>query len=90
MGFFSSLWDGIKSVASNVYNVIRKPIDFVANAGNFIKKIPFIGGGLSTILSPITTAAGVAQGGLNTARDIASALPLQHGGMVPMKKLYQA
>jgi hypothetical protein len=94
MGFWGDLWNGIKSVASNVYNVVRKPIDFVANAGQHLKKIPLVGGALSTLLTPLTSAASVAQSGLNTARDIASvgsSLGLQKGGIVPpMKKVYQA
>lgn len=93
MGFFSSLWDGIKSVGSSVYNVLRAPVDFVANAGNYIKKIPVVGGFASALLNPLTSAAGLAQSGLNTVRDVASvgsAIGLQHGGMVPQKKYYQA
>lgn len=93
MGFFSSLWDGIKSVASNVYNVVRKPIDFIAGAGDTLRKIPFIGNTLATLASPVTGLARTVQGGLNTAKDVASvgsALGLQKGGMVPMKKMYQA
>ena len=93
MGFWGSLWDGIKSVGSSVYNMVRAPVDFIANAGNTIKKIPFIGPLASAFLTPITATAGAAQSGLNTVRDVASvgsALGLQHGGMVPQKKYYQA
>tara|TARA_R110002126_G_scaffold268041_2_gene411527 strand:- start:1338 stop:1658 length:321 start_codon:yes stop_codon:yes gene_type:complete len=93
IGFFSDLWSGIKSVAGRVYDVVRKPVDFLAGAGDFLKKIPFVGNTLSTLASPVTGLAKTVQGGLNTARDVASvgsALGLQQGGMVPMKKFYQA
>lgn len=93
MGFFSDLWSGIKNVAGRVYDVVRKPVDWIAGAGDTLRKIPVIGGALSTALSPITGLAQSVQGGLNTARDVASvgkALGLQRGGMVPMKKVYQA
>lgn len=93
MGFFGDLWSGIKSVAGRVYDVVRKPIDFIAGAGDTLRKIPIIGNTLSTLASPITGLAKTVQGGLNTAKDVASvgsALGLQRGGMVPMKKMYQA
>ena len=93
MGFWGDLWSGIKSVAGKVYDTVRKPIDFVAQLGDYAKKVPFVGNTLSTILSPVTGLAKTAQGGLNVARDVADvgkAIGLQRGGMVPMKKMYQA
>lgn len=93
MGFFSDLWSGIKSVAGQVYDTVRRPVDWIAGAGDTLRKIPFIGGALSTALSPVTGLAKRIQGGLNTAKDVADvgkALGLQRGGMVPMKKVYQA
>ena len=93
MGFFSDLWSGIKSVAGQVYDAVRKPVDFIAGAGEHLKKIPVIGNTLSTLASPLTNLAKTVQGGLNTARDVAEvvkAIGLQRGGMVPMKKTYQA
>ena len=73
--------------------MVRKPVDWIAGAGDTLKKIPFIGNALSTALSPVTGLAKSVQGGLNTAKDVASvgsALGLQNGGMVPQKKYYQA
>jgi hypothetical protein len=93
MSWFSSLWDGIKSVASNIYNVVRKPVDWIAGAGDTLKKIPLIGNAISTVLTPVTGLAKTVQGGLDTAKqvaDVGKALGLQKGGMVPMKKFYQA
>lgn len=93
MGFFSDLWSGIKSVAGQVYDTVRKPVDWIAGAGDTLRKIPFVGNSLATALSPITGLAKTVQGGLNTAKDVADvgkALGLQRGGMVPMKKVYQA
>jgi hypothetical protein len=84
-------------VAGQVYDVVRKPIDFIAGAGETLKNIPYIGNSLATFASTLTGLAKSIQGGLNTAKDVASvgsALGLQQGGMVPhampQKKYYQA
>lgn len=100
MGWFSDLWEGIKSTASNVwsgvknvagkvYDVVRKPIDVIAGAGKFISKIPVLG----TIASPLTAAASTAQGILDQAKtvgDVAKSIGLKEGGMVGHRKYYQA
>lgn len=99
MGWFSDLWEGIKSTASNVwsgvknvagkvYDVVRKPIDVIAGAGKFISKIPVVG----TVLSPLTAAASTAQGLLDQAKsvgDVAKSIGLKEGGIVK-RKYYQA
>lgn len=93
MGFWGDLWSGIKSVAGRVYDVVRKPVDWIAGAGDTLKKIPLVGGAISTALSPITGLAKTVQGGLDTVKqvaDVGKAIGLQNGGMVPMKKFYQA
>lgn len=93
MGFWGDLWSGIKSVAGRVYDTVRKPIDFVSSLGDYAKKIPIVGNIISTGLSPITGLAKTVQGGLDTAKqvaDVGKAIGLQRGGMVPMKKVYQA
>jgi phage-related protein len=100
MGWFSDLWEGIKSTASNVwsgakdvagkvYDVVRKPIDFIASAGDIVSKIPVIG----TVASPLIGAAKGAQSLLDQAKtvgDVVRATGLQDGGMVQRKKYYQA
>ena len=100
MGWFSDLWDGIKSTASNVwsgvknvaskvYDTVRKPIDFIAGAGNLVSKIPVLG----TLAQPIIGAARGAQSLLDQGKsvaDIAKSVGLQDGGMVRSKKYYQA
>ena len=93
MGFWGDLWSGIKSVGTSIYNTVRKPVDWIAGAGDTLKKIPVIGSALSTALSPVTGLAKSVQGGLDTAKqvaDVGKSLGLQQGGMVPMKKFYQA
>ena len=93
MGWLSDLWSGIKSVAGKVYDVVRKPVDWVAGAGDFLRKIPVVGNALATFISPVTGLAKTVQGGLNTVRDVANVgktIGLQNGGMVPRQKLYQA
>lgn len=99
MGFFSDLWEGIKSTAGNiwsgakkavgtVYDIIRKPVDIVAGAGDFVSKIPVLG----SIAQPIIAGAKGAQSLLDQAKtigDVAKTVGLQDGGMVK-KKYYQA
>lgn len=98
MGFFSDLWEGIKSTAGNVwsgvkkaagtvYDVVRKPVDIVAGLAKAGSKIPVIGG----LLAPVSAAAGTAQGLLDQAKtvgDVAKSIGLQDGGMV-RRKYYQ-
>jgi hypothetical protein len=99
MGFFSDLWEGIKSTASNVYSgakniagkvydVVRKPIDLIAGAGDFVSKIPVLG----TLAQPIIAGARGAKSLLDQAKmvgDVARSVGLENGGMVK-KKYYQA
>jgi phage-related protein len=99
MGWFSDLWDGIKSTASNVwsgvksvagkvYDTVRKPVDFIAGLGNVVSKIPVIG----TLAQPIIGAAKGAQSLLDQGKavsDITRSIGLQNGGIV-QKKYYQA
>lgn len=99
MGWFSDLWEGIKSTASNVwsgakniagkvYDVLRKPIDVVAGAGDFVSKIPVLG----SLAQPIIAGAKGAQSLLDQAKtvgDIAKSVGLQDGGVV-RRKYYQA
>lgn len=99
MGWFSDLWEGIKSTASDVYggikkglgavyDVVRKPVDIIAGAGDFVSKIPVIG----SLAQPIIAGAKGAQSLLDQAKtvgDIAKSVGLQDGGVV-RRKYYQA
>lgn len=98
MGWFSDLWDSVKSTASNVwsgvksaagkvYDVVRKPVDFIAGAGDVVSKIPVIG----SLAQPLIGAAKGAQSVLDQAKsvgDVVRSIGLQKGGVVP-KKYYQ-
>jgi phage-related protein len=99
MGWFSDLWDGIKSTASNVWNgvksvastvydTVRKPVDLIASAGKYINKIPVLG----TVLKPVTSVAEGARDILDQAKsvaDVGKAIGLRDGGLVK-RKYYQA
>jgi phage-related protein len=99
MGFFSDLWEGLKSTASNiysgakniagkVYDVVRKPVDIIAGAGDFVSKIPVLG----SLAQPIIAGAKGVQSLLDQAKsigDVAKSVGLQDGGMV-RRKYYQA
>lgn len=98
MGFFSDLWEGVKRTASNVwsgakdvagkvYDVVRKPVDLIAGAGDFVSKIPVIG----SLAQPIIAGAKGVQSFLDQAKsvgDIAKTIGLKSGGMVP-KRMFQ-
>ncbi len=98
MGFFSDLWEGIKSTAGNVwsgvknvagkvYDVVRKPVDIIAGAGDFVSKIPVLG----ALAQPLIAGAKGAQSLLDQGKmvgDVVKAVGLKDGGMV--KKYYQA
>jgi phage-related protein len=100
MGWFSDLWEGVKSGVSNVwsgakniagkvYDVVRKPIDIIAGAGDFVSKIPVLG----SLAQPFIAGAKGAQSLLDQAKtvgDVVRATGLQDGGMVKRKNYYQA
>lgn len=93
MGWLTDLWEGVKSVASNVYNVVRKPVDWIAGAGDVIRKIPVIGSTLAGIASPVTSLAKTVQGGLDTAKqvaDVAKTIGLKSGGVVKERMFQKA
>jgi len=99
MGWFSDLWEGVKNTASNVwsgakniagkvYDVVRKPIDIIAGAGDFVSKIPVLG----SLAQPFIAGAKGAQSLLDQAKsvgDVVKAVGLQDGGMV-RRKYYQS
>lgn len=99
MGWFSDLWEGIKSTASNVYggikkglstvyDVVRKPVDIIAGASDIVSKIPVLG----TVAQPIIGLAKGAKSILDQGKavaDVAKSVGLQDGGVVK-KKYYQA
>jgi hypothetical protein len=102
MGFFGDLWNrikstagdvwsGVKNVAGKVYDVVRKPVDIIAGAGDFVSKIPVLG----TLAQPLIAGAKGAQSVLDQGKmigDVVKAVGLREGGMVerPPKKYYQA
>lgn len=99
MGFFSDLWEGIKNTASNiyggvkkglgaVYDVVRKPVDIIAGAGDFISKIPVLG----SLAQPIIAGAKGAQSLLDQGKavaDVAKQIGLKSGGVVPPPRMFQ-
>lgn len=91
MGWFGDLWSGIKSVASSIYDTVRKPVDWVASAAEKVKDIPFIGKTLQLGLKPISDIASTVQSGLDIGKqvaDVGKAIGLQRGGLVT-KRVFQ-
>lgn len=99
MGFFSDLWEGIKSTASNVYNaaksvagkvydVVRKPVDIISGAGDIISKIPVIG----SLAQPVIAGVKGVQSLLNQGKqiaDVAKQIGLRTGGIVQPSRMFQ-
>jgi hypothetical protein len=105
MGFFSDLWEGIKSTASNVwsgiksganaiYDVVRKPVDWVSRGLEYASKIP----GIGAFVAPVAGVVNTVKSGLDQAKsigDAAKAIGLREGGMIQptrseVRKYYQA
>jgi len=102
MGFWDSLWSGLKSVGSNIwsgikgvgsgiYNVVKKPIEWASTALDYAKKIPALG----TLLAPVSGIIEGAKSALGTAEtigDVVKKIGLKEGGLVEAKykKMYQA
>lgn len=89
--FFSDLWSGIKSGLSSVYNVIRKPVDWISSGLNYASKIPVLG----SLLAPVKGVVDTVRGGLDQAKTVGNVVEqigLREGGMVEGKprKMYQA
>jgi hypothetical protein len=99
MGWFGDLWNNIKSTASNVwsgiksgvgavYDVVRKPVDWVSKGLDYASKIP----GLGAVLSPVKGIVDTVRGGLDQAKsvgDVVKAVGLKMGGVVKDQKYYQ-
>lgn len=84
----SNVWSGVKSVAGKVYDVVRKPVDWVAGAGDVISKIPVIG----TLAQPVIAAAKGAKSVLDQGKaiaDVAKQIGLKSGGVVPPTRMFQ-
>jgi len=92
MGFFSDLWEGLKSGLSSVYNVVRKPVDWISKGLEYASKIPVLG----NIVAPARGIVDTVKGGLDVAGnvgDVVKQIGLKEGGMVEGKeprKMYQA
>ena len=98
MGWFGDLWDNIKSTASNVwsgiksgvgavYDVVKKPVEWVSKGLDYASKIPGLGAVLSPVRGVVDTAKSILEQG-KTVGDVVKAVGLQDGGMV--KRYYQA
>jgi hypothetical protein len=84
----SNIYSGAKNIAGKMYDVVRKPVDIIAGAGDFVSKIPVLG----SLAQPIIAGAKGVQSLLDQAKsigDVAKSVGLQDGGMV-RRKYYQA
>lgn len=100
MGWFSNLWDSIKSTASDVYggikkglgavyDVVKAPVDYIAKGVDTASKIP----GLGSFLAPVKAVTGLAKDALDQGKaigDAVKAIGLKMGGVVPKRTFQKA
>ena len=100
MGWFGDLWDtieqgasqawgNVKKIAGSVYDTVRKPVDWIAGAGDVVSKIPFLG----TLAQPVIAAAKGAKSVLDQGKaiaDVAKQIGLKSGGVVPSRTFQKA
>ena len=101
MGWFGDIWDSWKNTASNVwsgikqgagaiYDVVKKPVEWVSKGLEYASKIPGIGTLLSPVRGIVDTAKSVLDQG-KTIGDVVKAVGLRDGGMVKKDpRYYQA
>tara|TARA_R110002126_G_scaffold103952_1_gene237191 strand:+ start:9222 stop:9527 length:306 start_codon:yes stop_codon:yes gene_type:complete len=98
MGWFSNLWDsikstasdvwsGVKNVASTVYDTVSAPVRYLGKGLEYASKIPVLGG----LLAPVKAAVGTATNILDQGKavgDVVKAIGLKMGGVVS-KRMFQ-
>ena len=93
MSWFSDLWEGVKSTAGKIFDVVSKPVSWVSKGLDYASKIPILG----TLLAPAITAGKTIVGGaesvLNTGKaigDVVKAVGLKMGGVVNRRMFQKA
>lgn len=82
MGFWSNLWEGIKAPFKYAYDKVVNPV--VNTISNVYDKVKgFIPAPLRAIGDTIQGTAKQIQSGIETARNVGSAIGLKYGGIVP-------
>jgi phage-related protein len=82
MGFWSNLWEGIKAPFKYAYDKVVNPV--VNTISNVYDKVKgFIPAPLRAIGDTIQGTAKQIQSGIETARNVAGAVGLKMGGVVP-------
>ena len=82
MGFFDSLWQGIKDVASNIYSGVKSAVGYVTDkvqpvvkaVADYASYIPVIGAPIAGVASQINKGIDVARGIVGKVGDIGSAV----------------
>jgi len=82
MGFFSDLWEGIKTPFRWTYDKLINPV--VNTVSNVYDKVKgFLPAPLRAIGDTVQGTAKQIQSGIDTARNVAGAVGLKMGGVVP-------
>jgi phage-related protein len=86
MGFWSNLWEGIKAPFRTVYDRVINPV--VNTVSNIYDKVKgFLPAPIRAVGDTIQGTAKQIQSGVQTARDVAGAIGLKGGGIVPFGRL---
>jgi hypothetical protein len=81
MGFFSDLWEGIKTPFRWAYDKVVNPLFNTISSG-YDQIKGFIPAPLRAITDTIQSTGKQVQSGIGTARDVLGAVGLQKGGMI--------
>jgi len=86
MGFFSDLWEGIKTPFKYVYDKIASPVVNTIS-GIYDRVKGFLPAPLRTIGDTVQGTVKQVQSGIDTARQVAGAVGLKDGGQVLKEKM---
>lgn len=94
MGWWSDLWNNVKSTASNIWSGVKSGVNWIADkvkpvtdaVAKYAGYVPVIGAPLASVASTVGNVIDYAKKGV----DAATAAGYRRGGVVQMTKKFQA
>jgi len=88
MGFFSDLWNGIKSVGSSIWDKVKSVGSSLYNtAGNIISGVKNVAGGIADFAGKIPIIGAPVAAAANTIRNLAGQAGDIHAGIGGVAKV---